>query len=107
MPDSSSEDQLDTRVLSEEGPSCSAVLVTCEKYIRVGWHRVCCRRGPMVPTVVCITHFRWACHISTPWHFECLQEGSGGGGGGGGRKRIHYRRITHPACQVSCRSLLY
>lgn len=78
MPDSSSEDQLDTMVLSGQGPSCSAVLATHEKYIRVCWHRACFRRGPMVPTIVYITHFRWACHISTAWHFERLQEGSRG-----------------------------
>lgn len=78
MPDSSSEDQLDTRVLSGDGPSCSAALATYEKYIRVCWHQECCRRDPTVPTIVCITHFRWARHISTLWHFECLQEGSRG-----------------------------
>ena len=97
MPSSSSEDQLDTMVLSGKEPSCSAVLATCEKYIRVCWHRACFRRGAVVPTVVYITHFRWACHISTVWRFEQSQNRSKGG--------IHYRRITLPACQVSCRSL--
>lgn len=87
MPDSSSEGQLDTMVLSGQGPSCSAVLATYEKYIRVCWHRTCCRRTPTVPTIVYITHFRWACHISTPWHLERLQEGSEGFGGGGGDKK--------------------
>lgn len=73
MPDSSSEDQLDTIVLSGQGPSCS-VLATYEKYIRLCWHRTCCKRGPMVP----ITHFRWACHISTVWHFGVAAGGKQG-----------------------------
>lgn len=32
----------------------------------------------MVPTIVYITHFSWACHIFTAWHLERLQEGSRG-----------------------------
>lgn len=81
MPDSSREDQLNTSVLSGEGPGCTAVLVTYKKYIRMCWHRVCCRgRGAMVPTIIYWHILIWTCHLSTVWHFEWLQEGSGGGG---------------------------
>lgn len=56
MPGSNSEDQLDTMLLFGQGPSCSAVPATYEKYMRVFWHRSYYRRGTTVPTEVCITH---------------------------------------------------
>lgn len=77
---------------------CSVVLATYEKWRRASWHRARCRVGPTVPTIVDITHFRGVSRISTVCHFEWLQEGSR-------KKRIHYRGIMLPACQVCCRSL--
>lgn len=76
MPDSSSEDQLDAGVLSGEQPSCSAALTTCEKYIRVCWRGGMFQRAVYeVSTLQNITQLGRACHISTLWHLECLQEG--------------------------------
>lgn len=42
----------------------------------------------MVPTIVYITQFRWACRISTAWHLQQLQEGSEGLGWGAEKEYI-------------------
>lgn len=42
------------------------------KCIRVCWRGACCRRSPMVPTVVHISHLIWVCRIPSAWHFEQL-----------------------------------
>lgn len=102
MPDSSSEDQLDAGVLSGEQPSCSAALTTDEEYIRVCWH------GGMFQRAVCgvsalqnITPFGRACHISTLWHLEHLQEGSGGWGA----EETEKEYITGGLCSHCAKSL--
>lgn len=102
MPDSSSEDQLDAGVLSGEQPSCSAALTTDEEHIRVCWH------GGMFQRAVCgvsalqnITPFGRACHISTLWHLEHLQEGSGGWGA----EETEKEYITGGLCSHCAKSL--